>query len=236
MKYARYERTANDIGVPVELFEENLKFEGMSNEIADTNKIGALMENAMPEKLAKKWFGAAPPDLTLVARSRGSDWLYTYLRGFYSDPSRPYGVNNTVFKDVGMPHVLLELQGLTECAPGPVKAANGGIKRDELTGEEVLFDQDGHALNPCGRFTVVEPGLLTPEEYDSAIYDLVNFLAYVAEPMAEDRKAPGYQCIAFHCSVFCHGLFAEQRILERYSLIINCEYGAQGLVLYSCSI
>ncbi len=197
MKYARYERTANDIGVPVELFEANLKFEGMSNQIADTNKIGDLMENAMPEAIAKKWFGAAPPDLTLVARSRGTDWLYTYLRTFHTDPSRPYGVNNKVFKDVGMPHVLLELQGVTECAPGPVQAANGGIKRDELTGEEVLFDDEGHALNPCGRIKVVEEGQLSPEEYDQAMYDLVNFLAYVAEPMAEDRKRIGIYVILF---------------------------------------
>ena len=197
MQYARYERTANDIGVPVELFEGNLKFEGMSGEIEGAAKIGDLMENAMPKPMAKKWFGAAPPDLTLVARSRGADWLYTYLRTFHADPSRPYGVNNKTFKDVGMPHVLLELQGMTECAPGTAKAANGGIKRDELTGEEVLFAEDGSALNPCGRLVVTEPGLLTPEEYDQAIYDLVNFMAYVAEPMVEDRKRIGIYVLLF---------------------------------------
>ena len=139
MQYARYERTANDLGVPVELFEGNLKFEGMSFEIDGAAKIGDLMENAMPAAMAKKWFGAAPPDLTLVARSKGADWLYTYLRTFYTDPSRPYGVNNKVFKDVGMPHVLLELQGETECVPGSARAANGGIKRDELTGEDIYL-------------------------------------------------------------------------------------------------
>lgn len=197
MKYARYERTANDIGVPLDLFQKHLKFEGMSNEIAGTNKIGDLMENAMPESMAKKWFGAAPPDLTLVARSRGTDWLYTYLRNFYNDPSRPYGVNNKVFKDVGMPHVLLDLQGETECAPGPVKASNGGIKRDELTGEEVLFDENGKAFEPCGRIKVVKEGKLTPEEYDRTIYDLVNFLAYVAEPIKEDRKRIGIFVLLF---------------------------------------
>ena len=197
LKYARYERTANDIGVPVDLFEQHLKFEGSSGEINGTNKIGDLMESAMPGAMAKKWFGAAPPDLTLVARSRNPDWLYTYLRTFHTDPSRPYGVNNKVFKDVGMPHVLLELQGVTECTPGPAHAANGGIKRDELTGEEVLFDEDGHALNPCGRIKVVQEGQMTPEEYDQAIYDLVNFLAYVAEPIAEDRKRIGIYVLLF---------------------------------------
>ncbi|MFA7553784.1 MAG: cytochrome b N-terminal domain-containing protein [Spongiibacteraceae bacterium] len=197
MQYARYERTANDIGVPIELFESNLKFDGMSGQIEGSAKIGDLMGNAMSEAMAKKWFGAAPPDLTLVARARGSDWLYTYLRNFHADPSRPYGVNNRVFKDVGMPHVLLELQGMTECAPGPSHAANGGIKRDELTGEEVLFDESGKAFHPCGRLAVVDEGAMTAEEFDKSIYDLVNFLAYVAEPMHEDRKRIGIYVLLF---------------------------------------
>ncbi len=197
LQYARYERTATDIGIPVELFEANLKFDGMSGEIDGAAKIGDLMVNAMPESMAKKWFGAAPPDLTLVARARGTNWLYTYLRNFYTDDSRPYGVNNKVFKDVGMPHVLLELQGLTSCAPGPVYAANGGIKSDVLTGEEVLYGEDGKALNPCGRLEVVKEGKMTTEQYDEAMYDLVNFLAYVAEPMAEDRKRLGIYVLLF---------------------------------------
>jgi ubiquinol-cytochrome c reductase cytochrome b subunit len=197
MKYARYERTAVDIGVPIDLFETHLKFDGMSGEIDGAAKIGDLMTNAMPGDMAKKWFGAAPPDLTLVARSRGTDWLYTYLRNFHTDPSRPYGVNNRVFKDVGMPHVLLELQGLTDCAPGPSQAANGGIKRDELTSEVVLFGPDGKALNPCGRLATIEEGSMTEEEFDQAIYDLVNFLAYVAEPIKEHRKRLGIYVLLF---------------------------------------
>ena len=191
LKYARYERTANDIGVPVEIFEENLKFD-------ESAKIGDLMFNAAPEKDAKKWFGAAPPDLTMVTRIRQPEWLYTYLRTFYKDESRPWGVNNKVFKDVGMPHVLLELQGMQECAPGPVLAANGGVQRDPLTGEAILFDPEtGEALNPCGRLTLVSEGSMTPEEFDTAMYDLVNFLAYTAEPMVEDRKRLGIFVLAF---------------------------------------
>ncbi len=197
LQYARYERTAVDLDIPLELFEGNLKFEGMSGQIDGTSRIGDLMENAMPEDMAKRWFGAAPPDLTLVARSRGSNWLYTYLRNFYMDPNRPYGVNNRVFKDVGMPHVLLELQGTTECAPGSVHAANGGVKRDELTGAEVLYDEAGAALNPCGRLTIVEEGKMDAAQFDGAMYDLVNFLAYVAEPIVEDRKRLGIYVLLF---------------------------------------
>ena len=86
---------------------------------------------------------------------------------------------------------------MTECAPGPAVAANGGIKRDELTGEEVLFDDNGNALNPCGRTVVVEEGKLSPAEFDATIYDLVNFLAYVAEPIKEDRKRIGVFVLLF---------------------------------------
>ena len=139
LQYSRYNRVAQDLGIPEDLFQANLMFD-------PSEKIGALMDNAMDEGNAKVWFGATPPDLTLVSRARQPEWLYTYLRTFYRDDSRPYGVNNKVFKDVGMPHVLLELQGMQECAMGPVTAANGGVKRDPLTGEDILED-------PCGQFT-----------------------------------------------------------------------------------
>jgi ubiquinol-cytochrome c reductase cytochrome b subunit len=177
LQYSRYNRVAEDLGIPEDLFQANLMF--------DPNvKIGALMENAMDDRTAKVWFGVTPPDLTLVSRARQPEWLYTYLRTFYKDDSRPYGVNNRVFKDVGMPHVLLELQGMQECAMGPVAAGNGGVKRDPLTGEDILED-------PCGRFTIPVAGEMAPEEFDTAMYDLVNFLAYSAEPMVADRHRIG---------------------------------------------
>ncbi|MFT6287181.1 MAG: ubiquinol-cytochrome c reductase cytochrome b subunit [Alcanivorax sp.] len=183
LQYSRYNRVAEDLGIPEDLFVANLMF--------DPNiKIGSLMENSMDDTNAKIWFGAAPPDLTLVSRARQPEWLYTYLRTFYKDNSRPYGVNNKVFKDVGMPHVLLELQGMQECAVGPVSAANGGVKRDPLTGEDILED-------PCGQFVVAEAGQMNPEEFDIAMYDLVNFLAYTAEPMAKDRKRIGVYVLLF---------------------------------------
>ena len=181
-KYSRWERVADDLNIPHQMMLDNMIFSGQ--------KIGELMDIAMPSDKAKEWFGATPPDLTLVARSRSPEWVYTYLRHFYADPSRPLGVNNKVYKDVGMPHALLDLQGLTECIPGSSLATNGGIKRDLLTGEDVLD-------NPCGGYEIIKAGSLSPEKYDVAVFDLVNFLTYVAEPMAEQRKHIGKMVLLF---------------------------------------
>ena len=182
LQYSRYNRVAEDLGIPEDLFEANLMF--------DSNvKIGSLMTNAMDKDDAKEWFGAAPPDLTLASRARQPEWLYTYLRTFYQDDSRPYGVNNKVFKDVGMPHMLLELQGMQECVPGPKTAPNGDIELDHETGEKLE--------NPCLRFAIPVAGTMTPEEFDGAMYDLVNFLAYEAEPIVADRHRIGTYTLLF---------------------------------------
>jgi ubiquinol-cytochrome c reductase cytochrome b subunit len=186
-KYSRWGRVATDLNIPVDLAQDNL--------VLANQKIGSLMDISMPADKAKQWFGAAPPDLTLVTRARQPEWVYTYLRHFYADPSRAVGVNNKVFKDVGMPHAMLDLQGLQECAPGPVLAQNGGIKRDPLTREEILEDD-------CGRYTIAEEGKLSPEEYDQAVFDLVNFMAYVADPVAEDRKRIGTYVLLFLAFLF----------------------------------
>ncbi|MGB0361145.1 MAG: cytochrome c1 [Endozoicomonas sp.] len=176
-QYQRYERVADDLGIPHDLMMENLVFDKSA-------KIGDLMYNSMDPKEAKTWFGATPPDLTLVSRVRGGpDWLYTYLRTFYEDPSRPYNVNNKVFPDVGMPHVLLELQGIQidNCGDTNPNA------RDPLTGEKL-----------CG--LIVDPerkGSMTPAEYDQMVYDLTNFLAYSAEPMKHERKSLGVYVFLF---------------------------------------
>lgn len=98
----RYERMADDLDIPHDIVLEEMVF--------TDSKIGEHMLNAMPEDLAKKWFGTTPPDLTLEARYRGEDWLYSYLISFYDDASRPFGVNNKVFPDVGMPHVLADME------------------------------------------------------------------------------------------------------------------------------
>ncbi len=183
MQYARYNRVGTDLDIPEDLLQKHLIFD-------PSEKVGSLMHSAMDEDLAKTWFGAPPPDLTLISRARQPEWVYTYLRTFYKDDSRPYGVNNKVFKDVGMPHVLLELQGMQECAMGSVKAHNGGVKRDPLTGEDILED-------PCGQFTIAEAGAMTPEEYDVAMYDLVNFLAYSADPVVVKRQSIGIYVLLF---------------------------------------
>ncbi|WP_162047099.1 cytochrome c1 [Vibrio taketomensis] len=170
-QYQRYERVARDIGIPIDLMKENLIFD-------PTAKVGDLMENAMPEKQAAKWFGGPAPDLTLVARVRGTDWLYTYLRSFYEDPARPFGVNNVVFPSVGMPHVLEELQGI----PMPVM----GTK--VVDGEEVEvvvgIETDGS-------------GELNSEEYDQAVRDLVNFLEYSGDPVKLERHTLGWWVMGF---------------------------------------
>ncbi|RLQ21896.1 ubiquinol-cytochrome c reductase [Seongchinamella sediminis] len=183
LQYSRYNRVATDLGIPADIMEANLIFD-------PEVKIGELMHNAMDDRLAKVWFGATPPDLTLISRARQPEWLYTYLRNFYRDDSRPYGVNNRVFKDVGMPHVMLEVQGMQECAMGPVKAGNGGVKRDPLTGDDILED-------PCGQYSITTEGSMTAAEFDGAMYDLTNFLAYTAEPIASERKRTGIFVLLF---------------------------------------
>ena len=189
LAYMRYERLADDLDIRHEVAQQNINFAG--------GNIGDLMTVAAPAKVQKKWFGATPPDLTLVARARGVEWLYTYLRNFYKDEKRPYGVNNRVFKDVGMPHVMLELQGMPECAPGPMLAENGGIKRDPLTREELFYDADGKLANPCGRLKVEKAGKMNTEEFDETVGDLVNFLAYAGEPSALKRQRMGVYALFF---------------------------------------
>lgn len=102
LKYVRYERLANDLDIPVDLLAGNLMF--------NTDKIGSPMVNALDPAQAKKWFGVPPPDLSLEAKLRGADWVYSYLMSFYADPSRPWGVNNHVFPNVGMPNVIGDMQ------------------------------------------------------------------------------------------------------------------------------
>ncbi|MCK5894086.1 MAG: cytochrome c1 [Endozoicomonadaceae bacterium] len=174
-QFQRYERVADDLDIPHDLMLDNLVFTDA--------KLGDLMKNSMVDREAKEWFGAAPPDLTLVARVRGVDWLYTYLRTFYLDSKRPWGVNNKVFPDVAMPHVLLELQGalMDTCEDDAV----GQI--DTLTGDLL-----------CGLMPDPEyKGSMTPEEYDQAIYDLVNFLSYSSEPMQLERQRLGIYVLLF---------------------------------------
>ncbi len=170
-KFQRYERVADDLGIPHELMLENLVFSGA--------KIGDHMKIGMRPEDAKTWFGAAPPDLTLVARVRGTDWLYTYLRTFYEDPTRPLGANNKVFPNVGMPNVLVGLQGRQYIGCKQVQVVENGKKQfDPLTGTPITHEG-------CDQLTV-EPktGELSEEAFDEKIKNLVTFLAYSANPVA----------------------------------------------------
>jgi ubiquinol-cytochrome c reductase cytochrome c1 subunit len=124
LQYQRYNRTFDDLGISNE--------DGLANYMYTGEKVGDHITNTMPAKDAAKWFGGAPPDLTLEARFRSPDWIYTYLRSFYVDESRPFGVNNKVFKDVGMPHVLQNLQGVkTIDEHGNLSEATGGSMTTE---------------------------------------------------------------------------------------------------------
>ncbi|KGJ91232.1 cytochrome c1 [Colwellia psychrerythraea] len=125
LQYQRYNRTFTDLGIE--------EADGIANYMYTGDKVGGHILNSMPKKEAASWFGSAPPDLTLEARLRSPDWIYTYLRSFHIDESRPFGVNNTVFKDVGMPHVLQDLQGVSTIDEhGKLSPAMGGT----LTAEE----------------------------------------------------------------------------------------------------
>ena len=177
LAYARFNRVARDLDIPEDIFMENIVF-------SENARFGDLMKFAMASADGKKWFGAAPPDLTMVTRVRGADWVYTYLRSFYADDSRPYGVNNVVFKDVGMPHVLAPLQGV--CAKAPHHAEK--VEYDPLTGREIHEDS-------CEDY--IAEGALNQEEFDEVVYDLVNFLDYMSEPYKSDRKRLGWFVFAF---------------------------------------
>ncbi|MDP2793360.1 MAG: cytochrome c1 [Sulfurisoma sp.] len=155
--YLRYNRLT-DIGLTEEQIRGSLLF--------TADKVGEQMTIAMQRADAKAWFGAPPPDLTVIARARasefgsGSDWLYTYLRGFYRDETRSTGWNNVAFANVGMPHVLWELQGEQE-------------------------------MGADHKLKLVKPGKLKPAEFDAAVADLVGFINWMGEPMAEFRKRLG---------------------------------------------
>lgn len=165
-EHQRYNRFARDTDLSEELVEEHLI-------LTPDTKVGDLMKNAMSQDNGKAWFGAAPPDLTLIARAKGADYLYTFLRTFYIDESRPTGVNNAAFPLTAMPHVLWELQGFQKA----------------LHSTEV--DENGNPHEIITGYESVSPGALTPKEYDQAIADLVNFLVYIAEPIQLERKRIG---------------------------------------------
>ncbi len=195
VKYSRFERVASDLGIPPELMDGTL--------IQGGQRIGQLMEISMKPQQAKVWFGVVPPDLTLVSRARSPEWIYTYLRNFYKDDTRPWGVNNRVFPNVGMPHVLIGPQGLLECGAGPKLNHNGGPLRDEVG--QLQLDEHCGALKE-GKVK----GSMTAAEFDQAAFDLTNFLAYVGEPAAVERKATGKWVLGFILILFIFVYFLNR--------------------------
>lgn len=167
--YMRYNRLA-DIGLSDEQIKDNLLFAA--------EKVGETMRVAMPKAEAKEWFGVVPPDLSVEARARTADWLYTYLRGFYRDDSRPTGWNNVAFANVGMPHVLWDLQG------------------QQVLKTDTVVDAHGEKTERS-RLVVDQPGKLSPAEYDAAMADLVNYLVYMAEPAQVKRQQLGVIVLLF---------------------------------------
>lgn len=177
LEYMRYNRMGKDLGISDELLRENLIFTTDKN--GELTKVGEQMRITMDKEYAETTFGTAPPDLTLIARSRGTQWLYNYLRGFYVDESRPFGVNNSVFPNVGMPHVLLGLEGLKKAVVETHKDAEGNEKA-VIVGFEKISD-----------------GSMSEAEYNRAVKDLVSFLDYVGEPIKQKRKNVGVGVLIF---------------------------------------
>ena len=166
IKHIRYKRLAQDL---------NMNEKKLLINIAPQNAgIYDQMFTAMNGHDAEKWFGLQPPDLSLIARSRGKDWLYSYLKGFYIDKGAPLGVNNTIFPDVGMPNVFWQLQGQQEAV---VKMIEGKQVVESLV--------------------LAKPGTLTEKEFDDLVTDLVNFLVYVGEPMQLERISLGKYVLIF---------------------------------------
>lgn len=166
-KYVRYNRLAQDLQLTEQQLIDNLMFTG--ERPFDT------MDISMQADDARRWFGIQPPDLSLIARSRGTDYLYTFLRSFYLDPTSPTGVDNVVLPGTAMPHVLWELQGV----------------------QRAVFEEHEGALPEFKEFELVRPGALEEEDYNRAVRDIVNFLDYIGEPVQRVRHNLGIRVIAF---------------------------------------
>lgn len=168
LKYLRYSRFAEDYGLDEDAVMQNLVFTGA--------KFGEPMLSHMPEAEAAKWFGKAPPDLSLEARAKGPDWIYNYLKSFYLDPTSAVGWNNTVFPNASMPNALWELQGLQVAVRAPAE-----------NGEEAHIE----------KLELIQPGRMDAAQFSQAVRDITAFLQYAAEPAALKREATGLWVILY---------------------------------------
>ena len=168
LKYLRYSRMAEDLGLTEEEVMTNLNFTGA--------KFGEQIMVAMPAEHATKWFGKMPPDLSLISRVRGSDWIYTYLKSFYLDETRPLGWNNKLFPNASMPNPLWQLQGMQHA---------------EFSEPDAIGERHVESLK------VTQPGRLNAAEFDQVVRDITNFLEYAGEPAALKRQGMGVWVILF---------------------------------------
>ena len=169
LKYMRYSRMAEDLGLTEDEVMKNLNFTGA--------KFGEQVQVSMPAAGGEKWFGKMPPDLSVISRVRGSDWIYTYLKSFYLDESRPLGWNNKLFPNASMPNPLWELQGLQHAEFGPVDPATGERHVEGLK--------------------VAQAGRQSAQEFDQTARDITNFLEYAGEPAALKREKIGVWALLF---------------------------------------
>ncbi|WP_405232124.1 cytochrome c1 [Lentisalinibacter salinarum] len=185
-KYVRYNTLADGLELSEEQLIENLMF--------NAEKTHETIRASMPADQSARWFGKTPPDLSLIARSRGTDYLYNFLRTFYVDDSRPTGTNNMVLAAASMPHVLWKLQGLQR----PVY--------------EEVTDEKGHTVQQFVEFEQVTEGTLSPEEYDQFVRDTVNFLDYISEPVQLERRVLGVWVLLFLVVFFLFAYLLKKEI------------------------
>lgn len=197
-EYVRYQLLENT-GLTAQQIKDNLIFDG--------GKVSDLMQTALPQQDAVTWFSGPVPDLTLTARIRGgADWIYTYLKGFYTDPARPLGANNTLYPNVGMPNVLWSLEGIKTPVYRYQVKHQGTLEReftDEAAAMAYVQQQDaGYKLEKVvDHLVTTQPGTLSETEFDQVARDISAFLSYIAEPMKQERQQLGWWVLLF-LSVF----------------------------------
>ena len=192
-RFVRY-KLFTKVGLSEDQIKQNLIFDG--------SKVGGLMTNAMPAEYAAKAFGAPAPDLSLEGRRRGADWVYTYLKSFYTDPSRPTGVNNTVFPNVGMPNVLWELEGIKDPVYRYEVLDDGHVvaefeSKEEADAKAKTLEGDVRVEKVVDHFQAVRPGKLSAGEFDQVARDLATYLAYIGEPIKLERQRLGVWVLLF---------------------------------------
>ncbi|RMG34537.1 MAG: cytochrome c1 [Gammaproteobacteria bacterium] len=192
-KHVRY-KLFTKVGLNEDQIKRNLIFNGA--------KVHAHMTNAMSTEYAAEAFGAPAPDLTLEGRRRGADWVYTYLKSFYTDPSRPTGVNNKVFHNVGMPNVLWELEGIKDPVYRYEVLQNGHVvaeseSEDEANAKAKSLEGDVRVEKVVDHFAVRSPGKLSAGEFDQVARDLATFLSYIGEPIKLERQRLGVRVLLF---------------------------------------